>query len=80
MAGSGCTATAAVLRGVASRARGSGAQHAQLALAQTAGELMGTEGDVPWPAVDGPPLEPLPDGRLVVPPPGSVDGRQLSFT
>ena len=30
--------------------------------------------------VEGPPLEQLPDGRQVVPPPGSLDGRPLTFT
>jgi hypothetical protein len=33
-----------------------------------------------WPDVAGPPLEALPDGRHVVPPPGSLDGRALTFT
>lgn len=70
---------AAALRGLASRARGGGAQHAQLALAQTAAELMATRSDAGWPAVEAP-LERLPDGRQVVPPPGSLDGRPLSFT
>jgi hypothetical protein len=74
---------AAALRGLASRARGDGAEHTQLALAQTAADLMRLRGQTPesqWPAVDGPPREELPDGRKVVPPPGSLDGRKLSFT
>ena len=74
---------AAALRGLARRARGEGAEHAQLALAQTAADLMRQTGQTPlsqWPSVDGPPLEELSDGRAVVPPPGSLDGRPLSFT
>jgi hypothetical protein len=70
---------AAVLRGLAGRARGEGAEHAQLALAQTAADLMRTRSDELWPGVAGPPLQALPDGRAVVPPPGSLDGRPLRF-
>jgi crotonobetainyl-CoA:carnitine CoA-transferase CaiB-like acyl-CoA transferase len=70
---------AAALRGLTSRARGGGGEHARLALAQTADDLMRTRSDEPWPQVDGPLLEALPDGRHVVPPPGSLGGRTLSF-
>ena len=42
---------------------------------------MRTRSDSPVAAeVEGPPLEELPTGRRVVPPPGSLDGRPLSFT
>jgi hypothetical protein len=71
------------MRGLARRARGEGAEHTQLALAQTAADLMSMGGQSPhaqWPQVEGPPLEQLPDGRRVVPPPGSLDGRPLTFT
>ena len=83
---------AAALRGLASRARGDGAEHAQLALAQAAADLMRQKRQtqmshrqkrqtrLSWPDVTGPPLEALPDGRRVVPPPGSLDGRALTFT
>jgi hypothetical protein len=73
---------AAALRGLARRARGEGAEHASLALAPTAADLQlsGPAPELQWPQVDGPPLEALPDGRAVVPPPGSLDGRRLSFT
>jgi hypothetical protein len=74
---------AAAMRGLARRARGEGAEHTQLALAQTAADLMSMRGQSPhaqWPQVEGPPLEQLPDGRRVVPPPGSLDGRPLTFT
>jgi hypothetical protein len=71
---------AAALRGLAGRARGAGAQHAQLALAQAAADLMGTRSPGPWPAVGGRALERLPNGTQVVAPPGSLDGRQLSYT
>jgi crotonobetainyl-CoA:carnitine CoA-transferase CaiB-like acyl-CoA transferase len=71
---------AAALRGLARRARGEGAGHASLALAQTAADLMATRSDAPWPQVVGPSLEQLPDGRAVVPPPGTLGGRALSFT
>jgi hypothetical protein len=71
---------AAALRGLARRARGEGAEHASLALARTAAELMATRSDAPWPQVAGPALEQLPDGRAVVPPPGTLDGRPLSFS
>jgi hypothetical protein len=74
---------AAALRGLSRRARGEGADHAQLALAQTAEDLMAQKGQSPsrhWPHVEGPALEQLPDGRQVVPPPGSLDGRPLTFT
>ena len=73
---------AAALRGLARRARGEGAEHTQLSLASTAADLMHLRGQSPqvrWPQVEGPPLEQLPDGRRVVPPPGSLDGRPLSF-
>jgi crotonobetainyl-CoA:carnitine CoA-transferase CaiB-like acyl-CoA transferase len=70
----------AALRGLARRARGGGAEHTKLALAQTAADLMALERtDTPWPSVDGPALQELPDGRAVVPPPGSLDGRPLRF-
>jgi hypothetical protein len=74
---------ATALRGLARRARGEGAGHAELALAQTAADLMRLTGQSPqshWPQVEGPPLEALPDGRQVVPPPGTLDGRALTFT
>ena len=74
---------AAALRGLARRARGEGAEHAQLALAETAQDLMAQKGQSllrHWPQVEGPALERLPDGRQVVPPPGSLDGRPLTFT
>jgi len=71
---------AAALRGLARRARGGGAEHAQLALAETAARLQGQSPQSRWPDVEGPPLEQLPDGRQVVPPPGSLDGRPLTFT
>jgi hypothetical protein len=73
---------AAALRGLARRARGEGAEHTQLSLARTAADLTHLRGQSPqvrWPQVEGPPLEELPDGRRVVPPPGSLDGRPLSF-
>jgi CoA-transferase family III len=64
----------AVLRGLAR-----GGEHARLSLAQTAADLMGTRSHAPWPQADVQ-LETLPDGRQVVPPPGSLDGRPLTFT
>jgi peptidoglycan hydrolase-like protein with peptidoglycan-binding domain len=71
---------AAALRGLARRARSEGAEHAQLALAQAAADLMrGGESAEPWPSVVGPPLQELPDGLRVVPPPGTLDGRPLRF-
>jgi hypothetical protein len=73
---------AAALRGLARRARGGGAEHAQLALAQTAADLMRQKGQTQmsqWPEVAGPPLQALPDGRQVVPPPGALEGRPLRF-
>jgi hypothetical protein len=69
---------AAALRGLAR-----GGEHARLSLAQASADLMALRGQTPechWPQVDGPPLETLPDGRQVVPPPGSLDGRPLTFT
>jgi CoA-transferase family III len=69
---------AAALRGLAR-----GGEHAHLSLAQTAADLAPLGGQSPqwrWPLVEGPPLETLPDGRQVVPPPGSLDGRPLTFT
>src|SRR5213076_3342470 len=60
---------AAALRGLARRARGGGAEHAQFALAETAARLGGQSPESRWPEVNGPPLEQLPDGRRVVPPP-----------
>jgi len=71
---------AAALRGLARRVRGEGSEHTQLALAHTAADLMQTRSEEPWPQVGGPQLEALPDGREVVPPPGSLDGRPLTFT
>jgi len=71
---------AAALRGLARRARGGSAEHAQFALAETAARLQGQSSQLRWPQVAGPPLEQLPDGRRVVPPPGSLDGRPLTFT
>ena len=71
---------AAALRGLARRVRGEGSEHTQLALAHTAADLMQTRSEEPWPQVGGPQLEALPDGRQVVPPPGSLDGRPLTFT
>jgi hypothetical protein len=70
---------AAALRGLERRARGGGGEHVRLALAQTAADLMRTRSDEPWPQVAGPELQPLPDGRAVVPPPGSLWGRPLRF-
>jgi CoA-transferase family III len=73
---------AASLRGLARRARGEGAEHSQLALAQAAADLMRLRGQSPesrWPDVGDVALEQLPDGRRVVPPPGTLDGRPLSF-
>jgi len=70
---------AAALRGLTRRARGGGGKHAQFALAQTADDLMRTRSAEPWPQVEGPPLEELRDGRCVVPPPGSLDARPLTF-
>jgi hypothetical protein len=71
---------AAALRGLARRARGEGAEHAQLALAQAAADLMrGGESAEPWPSVVGPPLQELPNGTRAVPPPGTLDGRPLRF-
>jgi CoA-transferase family III len=73
---------AAALRGLARRARGEGAEHASLALAQTAADLMRKRGLSPhshWPQVEGPRLQRLPDGRAVVPPPGSLDGVGLVY-
>ena len=72
---------AAALRGLARRARGEGTEHASLALAQTAADLSrkGLSLSRPWPQVDGPPLQALPDGRAVVPPPGSLDGVALTY-
>jgi crotonobetainyl-CoA:carnitine CoA-transferase CaiB-like acyl-CoA transferase len=72
----------AALRGLTRRARGAGAEHANLALAQTAAALMTQRGQTParhWPEVQGPELELLADGRRVVPPPGSLDNRPLTF-
>jgi crotonobetainyl-CoA:carnitine CoA-transferase CaiB-like acyl-CoA transferase len=69
---------AAALRGLAR-----GGEHARLSLAQASADLMALRGQTPechWPQVDGPPLESLPDGRRVVPPPGSLGGRPLTFT
>jgi len=71
---------AAALRGLARRVRGEGSEHTQLALAHTAADLMQPRSEEPWPQVGGPQLEALPDGREVVPPPGSLDGRPLTFT
>jgi crotonobetainyl-CoA:carnitine CoA-transferase CaiB-like acyl-CoA transferase len=65
---------AAALRGLAR-----GGEHAHLSLAQAAADLMRTRSDEPWPEVSLA-LETLPDGRRVVPPPGSLDGRPLTFT
>ena len=70
---------AAALRGLARRARGEGSEHASLALARTAADLMRMPGDARWPQVDGPPLQVLADGRRVVPPPGALDGRPLVY-
>jgi hypothetical protein len=70
---------AAALRGLARRARGEGAEHAELALAQTAADLMSTRSDDAWPRAEGPPLQALADGREVVPPPGSLDGVALAY-
>jgi hypothetical protein len=73
---------AAALSGLARRARGLGAEHADLALAQTAADLMPKRGlspELQWPEVEGPPLQELPDGRRVVPPPGTLDGHSLRF-
>jgi hypothetical protein len=69
---------AAALRGLARRARGEGAEHAELGLAQTAADLMSTRSDA-WPRAEGPPLQALADGREVVPPPGSLDGVALAY-
>jgi len=65
---------AAALHGLAR-----GGEHARLSLAQTAADLMRSRTNQPWPDVAGPELQALPDGRSVVPPPGSLDGRPLSF-
>jgi crotonobetainyl-CoA:carnitine CoA-transferase CaiB-like acyl-CoA transferase len=70
---------AAALRGLARRARGEGAEHQHLALAQTAADLMQMRSDRPWPETAGALLQALPDGRQVVPPPGALDGRPLRF-
>jgi crotonobetainyl-CoA:carnitine CoA-transferase CaiB-like acyl-CoA transferase len=70
---------AAALRGLARRARGEGAEHAELALAQTAADLMSTRSDDAWPRAEGPLLQALADGREVVPPPGSLDGVALAY-
>jgi hypothetical protein len=70
---------AAALHGLARRARGEGAEHAELALAQTAADLMSTRSDDAWPRAEGPPLQALADGREVVPPPGSLDGVALAY-
>jgi hypothetical protein len=70
---------AAALRGLTRRARGEGAEHASLALAQTATGLRGRTPQSGWPQVEGPPLQQLPDGRAVVPPPGSLDGVALEY-
>jgi crotonobetainyl-CoA:carnitine CoA-transferase CaiB-like acyl-CoA transferase len=72
---------AAALRGLTRRARGEGAEHASLALAQTAADLSQKGQSLlrQWPQVEGPPLQGLPDGRAVVPPPGSLDGVALEY-
>jgi hypothetical protein len=65
---------------LARRARSEGAEHAQLALAQAAADLMrGGESAEPWPSVVGPRLQELPNGTRAVPPPGTLDGRPLRF-
>jgi crotonobetainyl-CoA:carnitine CoA-transferase CaiB-like acyl-CoA transferase len=69
----------AALRGLTRRARGEGAEHASFALAQTATGLRGRTPQSGWPQVEGPPLQQLPDGRAVVPPPGSLDGVALEY-
>jgi hypothetical protein len=68
----------AALRGLARRARGEGAEHAELALAQTAADLMSTRSDDAWARAEGR-LQAVADGREVVPPPGSLDGVALAY-
>jgi CoA-transferase family III len=72
---------AAALRGLTRRARGEGSEHTSLALAQTAADLQlrYLSPELQWPQVEGPPLQELPDGRAVVPPPGSLGGVALEY-
>lgn len=89
--GSGYLIAAAVLRGLAERARGGRPLHARLALARTAGWLMaaaGAAGDVTAAGGAAPPPDPRrhrqelasPFGAVTaIAPPGALDGRPLRW-